>query len=82
MWELGAGRGGESGLEYGLAADIPDVRCWLAGYCQYRRKLLTDDAKAKIAVFEAGNRGYEGTPYQSGEDAMAGNGYTGSTIRG
>jgi hypothetical protein len=65
------------------SANEVDVRCWLARYRQYRRKLpplrLT---RANGAVLKEGDRGYEGTSYQSGEDAMARDGHSGSSIRG
>jgi hypothetical protein len=45
-------------------------------------KVLPQRLKAKTVVFKACDRGHEGTSYQSGEDAMARNGYTGSEFRG
>jgi len=45
-------------------------------------KVVLPRLKAKTAVFKAGNRGHEATSYQSGKDAMARNGYIGSSIRG
>jgi hypothetical protein len=39
-------------------------------------KVVPQRLKAKTVVFKACDRGHEGTSYQSGEDAMARNGYT------
>jgi len=45
-------------------------------------KVVPPRLKAKTVVFKAGNRGHEATSYQPREDAVVGDGYIGSSIRG
>jgi len=45
-------------------------------------KVVLPRLEAKTVVFKAGDRGHEGTSYQSGENAVVRDGYIGSSVRG